>query len=290
MLGLAQLPVQADGPAPGGSAGPRVVWRELRYTAHKIGMSATVEVRLDENAGAERTPATGSTASAGSELVIESTTHLPGRVFLARERIDPAQARVRRIVDTETGAKCHRKAYTLTAHGLLLDMLEPASRAESRLAPESWTHETRTFTPYPRGLPEGAVITGPVGLLYAASAAPLTSPGDSLTVLVLVQTHVEQVTLQVEGIETVGLDFQERSGSAVREVHEQISALRLVARSRSVDPSSESAFRIFGLGGDVELVWDPLRRLPVEITGNVKVLGRVHVRLASVTLRPGGDS
>ncbi len=290
VLGIAQLPARADEPASGGHAGQRVVWRELRYTAHKMGMSAAVEVRLDESAVPERAAAAGSAVSKGGDLVLESTTHLPGRVFFARERIDAADARARRIVDTETGARCHRKTYTLTAHGLLLDMLEPASGSEAKLSPGRWTRETRSFTPYPRELAEGAVITGPIGLLYAASAASLTAPGDALTVLVLVQTHVEQVTLRVDGTETVALDFQERSGSAVREVHEQLSALRLVAQSRPVDPSSGSAFRIFGLGGDVELVWDPVRRLPVEITGSVKLLGRVHVRLASARLRPGGGS
>lgn len=288
-VGIGWLPARADQPASGPLLGPRVVWRELRYTARKLGISAAVDVRLDEGAVPERDAGAGSTAPAG-ELVLESTTHLPGRVFVARERIDPRDAGARRIVDIETGAKQHRKTYTLMPHGLLLDTLQPASAAESRLAPERWTRETRSFTPYPRGLAAGAVITGPIGLLYAASAAPLQSPGDALTVLVLVQTHVERVTLQVDRVETVALDFQERSGSAVRDVHRQSRALRLVARSRPVDPSSASAFHIFGLGGDVELVWDPVRRLPVEISGNVRVLGRVHVRLAAVTLRPGGDS
>ncbi len=290
VVGIAQLPARAGEPASEGPAGQRVVWRELRYTAHKMGMSATVGVRLDEGAVPERAAAAGSTVPAGPDLVLESTTNLPGRTFFARERIDPADARASRIVDSETGARFHRKTYTLTAHGLLLDMLQPASGPESRLAPERWTRETRSFTPYPRGLPEGAVITGPIGLLYAASAASLNSPGDALTVFVLVQTHVEQVTLRVDRIEPVALDFQETSGGVTRAVHEQLSALRLVARSRPVDPSSGSAFRIFGLGGDVELLWDPIRRLPVEITGSVKVLGPVHVRLASVTLRPGGGA
>jgi hypothetical protein len=289
VLGVVQLPARGDESTSSGLAGQRVVWRELRYTAHKMGMSATVDLRLDESVAPARVAATGSTASKGSELVLESTTHLPGRVFFTRERIDPVDARVRRIVDTETGARFHRKTYTLTAHGLLLDTLEPASGSESRLAPERWTREARSYTPYPRGVAEGAVITGPIGLLYAASAASLTAPGDALTVLVLVQTHVEQVTLRVDRVEAMALDFQESTGNVVKDVHEQISALRLVAQSRPVDPSSESAFRIFGLGGDVELVWDPVRRLPVEISGSVKVLGRVHVRLASVTLRADGD-
>jgi hypothetical protein len=129
------------------------------------------------------------------------------------------------------------------------------------------------------------VITGPVGLLYAASAGSLAAPGDSMTIYVLVQAQVERVVVEVEGSEAVEINFQEDSGAGLRSVREQVQAMRLVARSQPVDPASSSAFRMFGLEGDVEILWDPARRLPVEISGRVKLLGHVEVRLASVTLR-----
>lgn len=292
VLGLAPSHVHAgEAPARDLDIG-RVVWSELRFSAHKMGLSATIQVRIDADAGRPVAPVGGGETAAGSppaarrdDLFLESTTHLPGRVFVARERLDPLQARARQIVDTETGAKNHRKTYTLTGHGFLLDLLVPASAPESLLSPERWTRQTRSFTAYPRTLPPETAITGPVGLLYAASAADLAALGDAMTVYVLVQTQVERVTLRVEGIEPVALDYQASSGGVASAVREGVAALRLVARSQPVDPSSSSAFRIFGLEGDVQILWDPVRRLPVAIAGNVKVLGRVQVRLASVTLR-----
>jgi hypothetical protein len=253
----------------------QVAWKELHFAAHKLGISATVEVRI------EARPA----SPAGLPWVIlDSTSRLPGRMFSTHERLDGADARARQIVDTEVGAKNHRKTYTLTARGFLFDLLEPASHAESALPPEGWTRQTRTFTVYPKALPGGTAITGPAGLLYAASAAGLAAPGDSLTVYVLVRTQVERVTVHVEGVEQVPLDFQEDSGGPVTTVKEPLAALRIVARSQPVDAASASAFRIFGLEGDVEILWDPTRRIPVELTGKVKLLGHVEVRLASVTL------
>ena len=263
----------------------RVAWRALYYTAHKMGISASIAVRMGGPGVPEGRSGGGEAAVAGDGIVLESTTHLPGRVFLAREEVDPVQARALSIVDTETGAKNHRKTYTLTTRGFFLDLLEPASRAQAAKPPERWTQATRSFTGYPRALPPAAPITGPIGLLYAMSAAPLKAPGDAFTVHVLVQTNVERVTVQVESVETVALDFRETSGGVERAVVGPISALRLVVRSRPVDPAATSAFRIFGLGGDVELLWDPARHLPVEIAGSVRVLGRVKVHLASVTMR-----
>jgi hypothetical protein len=270
-----QATLRADELPPGALDPGQVAWKELRFAARKLGIPATVDVRIEA----------GRASPAGLPwVIVDSTSRLPGRTFFAHERLDGADARARQIVDTEVGAKNHRKTYTLTARGFLFDLLEPASHAEHALPPEGWTRQTRTFTVYPKALPGGAAITGPVGLLYAASAAGLAAPGDSLTVYVLVQTQVERVTVRVEGVEQVPLDFQEDSGAAVSTVKEPRAALRMVARSQPVDAASASAFRIFGLEGDVEILWDPSRRIPVALTGSVRLLGHLEMRLASVTL------
>lgn len=221
----------------------------------------------------------------GDTFVLESTTHLPGRTFVAREVLEPLHAAAREIVDTETGAKHHRKTYTLSDRGFQLDVLEPDSVAQMLLPPERWTRVTRSFAAYPEALPAGTVVTGPSGLLYVVSSAHLSAPGDSVTVYVLVQTQVERVTAYVEDVESLQLDFQEESHGKLTPVHEPRAVLRLVAHSQPVGPASASAFRLFGLEGDIVILWDPVRRLPVEIAGLVKMLGQVEVRLAVVTLR-----
>jgi hypothetical protein len=292
LLVLSRSPVVwADAAPSRGLDRPRVAWGELRYTAHKLGILATIEVRLDDasvvppDTGVARRHGNASASVEDGEILLQSISRLPGRTFLARERLDPVLARAREIVDTETGAKNHRKTYILRERGFLLELLEPADGSETLLTPERWTRQTRSFASYPKMLPTDAVITGPAGLLYSASVAGLNSPGDSLTMFVLVQTRVERVTVRVEGVENVKADFLESSGGVLRSVHEQLSAVRLVARSQPVDPTSSSVFRMFGLEGDIEILWDPARRLPVEITGHVKVLGHVEARLASATLR-----
>ncbi len=281
------------GDAPATSLDPsRVTWRELQLEAHKLGVAAHIAIRLitPESAGTGTSRTPRADAGEAREVVardvwIESTTRLPGRVFLARERLDLRRPSAFEIVDTETGVKHHRKAYELGDQGFTLDLLEPASLAELTLAPESWTrHVCTTFT-YPPALGPAPEVTGPAGLLYALSAGDVTAPGDSMTVDVLVQTQVERVTIAAEGIETLQLDYDQIEDGRPIAVHEELKALRLVAHSSPVDPSAPSAFRIFGLEGMVEILWDTVRRLPLEMSGQVKLLGHVEVRLASVTRR-----
>jgi hypothetical protein len=264
----------AAAPAPDDATAAAVTWRELNFAARKLGISASIAVRLQPLA-----------EPAGGAFVLESTTHLPGRTFVAREVLDRATAAAREVVDTETGAKQHRKTYTLGERGFQLDVLEPASVKEMLLPPERWMREERAFTAYPEGLPAGAVITGPAGLLVVAAAGDLHSPGDSVMVYVLVQDQVERVTTRVEGVVQTPLDFQEDADGSVTPVRGEGTVLKLVARGQPVGRELASVFRLFGLEGDVTILWDPVRRLPVELAGQVRMLGHVEVHLVSLTLR-----
>ena len=290
LLALAGVPVGAGDLVAETVRRPAVTWKELRFAARKMGISASIVINLASAPGGT-TGRTGSpdgavpSATGGDDLVLESTTRLPGRTFVAREVLDPASSAARKIVDTETGAKHHRKTYTLTGRGFELAVLEPATAMQMLLPPERWTRETRTFTAYPVAVPAGAVVTGPAGLIYVASAADLSSPGDSVTTLALIQTEVERVTVRAEGFEPAGLDFQEESPAGIDAVQERRAVVRLVAHGLPVDPTASSVFRLFGLEGDIEILWDPARRLPVRMAGQVKMLGRVEVHLVAVTLR-----
>jgi hypothetical protein len=271
----------------------RVAWRELHFEAHRLGIAAHIEIRLIAPTTARTDPPPSAQVGAGERsavrgegLWLESTTHLPGRTFLARERLDPWRAAAFEIIDTETGAKHHRKAYTLGDHGFALDLLEPASLTELMLDPERWTRHLTSVFSYPSSLGREPAVTGPAGLLYALAAGSVTTPGDSTIVNVLVQTQVERVTVAAEGVEPLQLDYEQVDGGHPTIVHAQVAALRLVAHSSPVvDPSAPSAFRIFGLEGVVEILWDGQHRLPLEMSGQVKLLGHVEVRLASLTLR-----
>jgi hypothetical protein len=283
-------PLCAAGGTAGVAARRAVSWTELRFAARKMGISASIVINLARAPGAtagETGDPVGAVPSAAGrdDLVLESTTHLPGRTFVAREVLDPGSCAARRIVDTETGAKHHRKTYTLGERGFELVLLEPATAMQMLLPPERWTRETRTFTAYPVAVRAGALVTGPAGLIYVASAADLRSPGASVATLVLVQTEVERVTVRAEGFEPAELDFQEESAGGVATVHENGAVVRLVAHGLPVDPAASSVFRLFGLEGDVEILWDPARRLPVRMAGQVRMLGRVEVHLVAVTLR-----
>jgi hypothetical protein len=266
-----------------------VAWSSLHFAGHKMGLDGSLTVQVsgggvaDPPAGTFALPATAVDPGPG-EVVLESTTVLPGRSFFATERIDAGTAAARVVTSTETGARNHRKTWTLAAHGFLLHVREPANRSEIPLGPGGWTGESRMFTAYPLGLPAGDPVLGPAGLLYRVSTACMTRPGDSLVVRVLVQTAVEEVTVTVLGSERYETQFELARADRTTTVRGPIEVVRLGLRGRSLDPESEGVLRLFGLEGDIEILWDHEHGVPVEISGHVKLLGRLELQLASATV------
>ena len=266
----------------------RVAWQSLQLTAKKVGIKAAMEVRLTF----PPVPARSSPVPPGSKastdppgVIVESTATFAGRTITAVERGDAATAATHEIVNIETGARQHRKIYRITPRGFLLDLFEPANAKETELPAQAWTQLTRTFTYYPTGLPPDAVITGPNALLYAASASSLAKGGDTLALYVLVKNQIEKVTLRLLAEEIAQLDYEAYARDGVSRVQGPVNVIRVALKSEPLDGEDGSSFRLFGLEGDIEILWDPVRRVPVEIAGQMKFLGRVEVRLVSATLR-----
>ena len=46
-----------------------------------------------------------------------------------------------------------------------------------------------------------------------------------------------------------------------------------------------ASFELLGLQGDLELLLEPVARIPVQLSGTVKIAGQVTIRLQEATLR-----
>jgi hypothetical protein len=269
-----------------------VAWTELRFVGQKLGEEATVDIRLtpvpaDGVFGTPVAPARGGAAMTRGPnvLLLESTARLPDRTFQRQEWLDPTSAAALRIIDTETGARDHQRYYSLSSGGFTFEEREPASSSEAALSPDRWSRQTRLLVTFPPRVGTDAVVMSPAGLLYAVSASDLSATGDTLSLYVLAQRQLEEVTVRVAGRETVNLDYVEESAGHESRTIGPAEAVRLAVHSQPVDPASASGFHLFGLERDVELLWDPRRRVLLEMAGEVRLLGRIEVWLVRARLR-----
>lgn len=93
--------------------------------------------------------------------------------------------------------------------------------------------------------------------------------------------HIEVLTPR-----TIEVDYLEQSrGGSVRRVG-KVEALRLSLVGLPLPGASEDEdeLELLGLRGKLELLLDPITRAPLQLSGQVKVLGTLTLRLAE--LRP----
>lgn len=263
-------------------------WRELVLDGRKLGVEASISVRSslvlsDQAAGAWLPTAAASVVRPGGPevLLLVSQTTFAGRVFDERLWLDPGTRAAIQIDDTETGARNQRKVHRLLAGGFLFEQRLPVRGEESRL-PSAWSDLHRSAERFPPALPASAVVTGALALVGSDVLASLRAPGDRVTCLVLVQSQIEEVTVSVvsKGPTTVGLVEHRNDGDHT--VSGPIETLTLELSSRPVDEKASGSFRLFGLEHGILVLWDPGRRVPLRISGQVHLLGKITINLEEI--------
>lgn len=263
-------------------------WVELVLDGRKLGVAASIKVRSvlipsAQTAGAWLPTAAATVVRPGGPevLLVESQTRLAGRLFDERLWIDPASRAAIQIDDTETGARNHRRVYRLLAGGFIYEQREPAS-GEEATPPPGWTKLQRSASKFPASLATGAVVTGALALVGGDVLAGLRVPGDHVSCLVLVQNQIEEVTIAVESAGPAPVAFSEHRADGDHQVSGTLDALFLTVTSRSIDQDARAAFRLFGLDHGVRVVWEPVRKIPLQIVGQVHLFGQVTISLEEI--------
>ena len=264
----------------------------MQLTGRKLGETAKISVRASLVASAEAAKewlptetAPGREPSGVSVLLLQSLTAVAGRVFDEKAWLDPTNRAALQISDIETGAKYHRRLYRLLDRGFIFEERLPAGSAQQALAPEQWDKVTRMSDAFPPALPDDAVVTGALALLCGDQAGRLRAPGDSASYFVFVQKQVEEVTLTVESVGIQPVNFVvERAGRSGRVAGER-PALTIRINNRPLESKKTGAFRLFGMGDGVRVVWDVRYQAPLQVSGHIRLLGHFTIALDRLTLR-----
>lgn len=266
-------------------------WTKLELKASKLFMSANarVEARLlpaGEVAAQLLDTPTGRPVPAGERVL--SMTYAAsgfGRESLTTLWADPVTGATLQRTQLDGGNRQRQRSYRFADVGAYHYTRWPATPAEKSQPPAQWTKREEGMRAYPAGA-VNQPVTEATALLWLAAAAPLAQKGERIEVLTFSRRHVNRVLVEVTGRRKVEVDFQEQSAAGTKRRRERIDALVLRLRGAPLDAGADAEdFELLGLSGDLELLLDPVNRLPLELHGRVKVAGQVTVRLRSAVLR-----
>lgn len=292
------LAILTEGPAPieAGTADhdmARLRWSGLEFRASKLTVTATSEVEirtepvsqaadrwLDPSKGRPIMPQGPQvvTVSVGSEVL--------GKTSELDLWLDPGSAAAIQRTQLETGRKIRHnrhRSLRFAERGVFTSTYRASEETVAKPF-EDWAL-TEEYESFPESTAR-QVVTEPTALFYLLAVADLDEKGDRLDTFVFSKGHVMRVVLEVVGTTELKVSYTEASEEGQKEIKGRRPVVRIQLTGSPVGSDGTAKdFEFLGLRGDVEIFLEPTRRIPVQISGNIRFVGRGHVRLQRVRLR-----
>jgi len=268
----------------------RVGWSAVRMAGSRLFLSVDAEVSLLARPASEiradllAAPDCNGIRPGAEVMQTTYRTRAAGRrseIILISDLLTGAA--VQRFQDDYQG-RLRQRTYRFSETGAVLRTLWPADSSEERLPASEWTDMETGFRGYP---PEaaGQLIADPTGIFYLISAGPLARPGDRMEFMVYSRRSLHRVSVLVDRVEDIRADFERRSADGSSRQRGNVSALRLLIQGETIgEEDDDDEFELLGLRGNLELYLDQASRAPLQLSGNVRILGRVTLRAQTVTV------
>jgi len=275
----------------------QISWREISFHGSKFGISLRADLTLERisAAGAEREllpshRGAGIGPAAEGALALGLGSEVLNRRSDIRLLVDPATGAALQRVQTESGRKQRIKSLRYGERGISTVRTRPAD-GEHALPAERWTDVREGGDDYPP-MPEGGLrVSDPTALFYVVAASGVERPGDSVEVPIFSDDRLLLVEAKALDLQRVEVDYELGDGSAWRRVQGPTTALRLSLDARVVGAEGgDASFELAGLRGEVEMLLDPVARIPLQLSGKVAYAGLVAIRLQRVVERPERES
>ena len=270
----------------------RVPWHQLTFEGSKLGISLRAELGLELlPAGliarlllpSERTP--GISPQGDQVLRVVLRSEVLGRKSEIELWVDPENAAAYQRVQTDSGKKHRVKSSRYGERGITGVRHRPR-KGEEDLPPDRWTDIRQEFENYPAAAARNQEVSDPTALFYVVAAAALEKPGDLAQIPLYSDDRLLMLEARVVERVRVEVDYEVSGPTGTQRRRQSIGALRLSLDARGLGPgASHQSFELAGLRGDVEMLLDPVARLPLELSGKVPYVGRVAIRLRSVVER-----
>ncbi|MEA2109478.1 MAG: hypothetical protein U9P07_08680 [Pseudomonadota bacterium] len=276
-----------------------VTWKSLIYQAKTFFGTATAVVEL--NAGRQPdlpdqhenhpTAAVEDTSQDTHRFCLSATTTIKpylaaNRFYQTKVWFSPENGTAIRRLRLLKGRKYYLKDYIFALSGVYRYRKKPADSAEETVKPEFWSNTEKTFYSLPGNTSTTTIISEPSLILYYLSAKTLKPDSRPEEICVFNKKQYYMVKLIRKAPIQLQVDYLEQQdchNKLVKKGEMALSCYRLV--SRPVAGKGEGAaekFSFMGLTGEIKIYFNEETRIPVRISGDIPLIGRVHFNLRQV--------
>ena len=189
-------------------------------------------------------------------------------------------------IRSRRGDDIWQNTYRFSENGVYRIRKKPGHGKEENLVPEYWTKIKESFYPYLNNRPGPQAVMEPTGLLYLVSARAFREQDASLSLYVFDRKQLHEVKVQVSGRLRLKVSYIEKNQKNNMRREGMTDTLKISFKPRALAPSDQppEEFSFMGLRGDFEIYIDAATAIPVQISGQIPRIGKVHIRLQAVEI------
>jgi hypothetical protein len=198
----------------------------------------------------------------------------------------PDDAAALQRIRSRRGDDIWQNTYRFTQNGVYRIRKKPAGADEKQLAPERWTKIKESFYAYQDKRRESLSVLEPNGLLYLASARAFVERAAPRTLYVFDRKQLHEVRVQVSGRQRLKVSYIEKNQENDIRREGMTDTLKISFKPRALASPGQQPeeFSFMGLKGDFEIYIDAATGIPVQISGQIANVGKVHIRLQTVEM------
>ena len=280
----------------------QVYWKKLSFRAKRAVVDVKVDVRLAPFSTAEfesiwrSNPKSIPLPSLGQEVYDISVNRIIEHIFSSPVMLsnqvlfEPDQAAAFYRVRLRRGEDDIKRTYWFSREGVHRLRVKPNTKGEASQDPAKWTDVRKSFYPYDLSRLGCSQVTDPMLLIYLLSAARMEKKGESLSLCVFGKQQLHRLRMQVEGLQTLEVDYSVKRGEVEVRKKGKVDALRVTFKAQPLqsDRKDTENFSFLGFHRDITIDIDPELRIPLQVSGRIPTIGMVALKLSGVSMGGSG--
>ena len=180
-----------------------------------------------------------------------------------------------------------KKVYRFTEQGVFRHQREPKDQQETPKQPEKWTDVKDSFYPYDLDQLGCPNVTERMVLIFIASAAELSKSMQPLYFCVFGRRQLFHVRFKPEGFHSLKVDFIEKKQQSEIRRQGEVEALKIALEVQPLASNLKNVedFSFLGFQEDIAIFIDPVSSLPIQLSGEIPMAGKVTIKLHEVWLK-----
>ncbi len=260
-------------------------WTQFKLVASKFMMTteSTISVKEVFSSVVPLINSTQGTAIQPSNRITQITFDSAGLGQKSHRvlSLDSATGAALQMNILDGGSKKRKRIYRYTSDGTY-SLTDRPNKNEENLPLQQWTNHYDGYSKFSENS-KGLIITDPGSLFLILANSQIEKPGQFLEFYAEDGGDIYKIHVEVASSQKVNVNYlMKTSRGNFTQQHTVTDGIRVLISGASISSPSAKSFELLGLHGALEMIIDRQSRAPLQLRGDIDVVGSVTANISEL--------